>query len=184
MVSTPATLSAAEGQRFPVGAHCGGWGYTVWRTLILSVTLQRSSWFSSVHGSPAPGASGGEGGGCGGVGGGLGEGGGGEGGERSTAQLSVEGQVSELAKCRATLLKAGLPAHAQRMSSLFSSDKRRACCRVEGRGTCDAGRGAGREAGGCGVVAAQAACSGKGPTQGCWGPGHARSARRTCSPCS
>ena len=32
-----------------------------------------------MHGSSAPGASGGEGGGCGGVGGGLGEGGGGEG---------------------------------------------------------------------------------------------------------
>ena len=34
-------------------------------------------------------------------------------------------------------------------------------CRVEGRGTCDAGRGAGREAGGRGAAAAQAACSGK-----------------------
>jgi hypothetical protein len=45
--------------------------------------------------------------------------------------------------------KAELPTHAQRMSSLFASDKEFADCRVEGRGTCDAGRGAGREAGGC-----------------------------------
>jgi len=40
-----------------------------------------------------------------------------------------------------------LPAHAQRMSSLFSLDKEFAPCRVGGRGTCEAGRGAGREAG-------------------------------------
>jgi len=40
-----------------------------------------------------------------------------------------------------------VPAHAQRMSSLFSSDKEFAACRVEGRGICDAGRGAGQEAG-------------------------------------
>ena len=41
-----------------------------------------------------------------------------------------------------------------------------ACCRVEGRGICDAGRGAGREAGGCEAAAAQVACTGEGPTQG------------------
>jgi len=33
-----------------------------------------------------------------------------------------------------------------------------------------------REAGGREAVAAQAACTGEGPNQGCWGPGHARSA--------
>jgi hypothetical protein len=47
-----------------------------------------------------------------------------------------------------------------RLSGWLNAD---APCRVEGRGTCtcDAGRGARREAGGCGVAAAQAACSGK-----------------------
>ena len=41
--------------------------------------------------------------------------------------------------------------------------KARAVCRVEGRGMCDAGRGAGREAGGRGAAAAQAACTGGRP---------------------
>jgi hypothetical protein len=43
------------------------------------------------------------------------------------------------------------------VSKLSGWLKAYACCRVKGRGTCDAGRGAGREAGGRGAVAAQAA---------------------------
>ena len=55
-------------------------------------------------------------------------------------------------------------------------------CRVEGR-ACDAGRGARREVGGRGAAASQAACTGEGPIQGCWGPGHARSALGTSGSC-
>ena len=94
MESTPATLGAADGQHFlcaPVGCalvrgHMHG-SQGRGRALILSVTLQRSSWVFSVHGSSAPGASGGDGGDCGTVGGeraggeGLGGGGDGDGGE-------------------------------------------------------------------------------------------------------
>ena len=89
MESTPATLGAAAFSVCSSGAHwcvgtCMGQGRR--RALILSVTLQRSSWVLSVHGSSAPGASGGDGGDCGTVGGpdggggeGDGDGGGGEG---------------------------------------------------------------------------------------------------------
>ena len=87
MESTPATLGAARSALFcvPVGCAlvcghiCMGRGGR--RALILSVTLQRSSWVFSVHGSSAKGASGGDGGDCGTViAGGDGEGGGSEGG--------------------------------------------------------------------------------------------------------
>eukprot|EP00964_Phaeocystis_antarctica_P096876 scaffold63097_cov63-Phaeocystis_antarctica.AAC.2 len=37
---------------------------------------------------------------------------------------------------------------------------------------------------GRGATAAHAACTERAPTQGLWGPGHARSAPRTCCPCS
>eukprot|EP00964_Phaeocystis_antarctica_P048864 scaffold28300_cov50-Phaeocystis_antarctica.AAC.1 len=93
MESTPATLGAARSALFcvPIGCAlvcghiCKGQGGR--RALILSVTLQRSSWVFSVHGSSAKGASGGDGGDCGTViasgsgegGGGEGDGGGGEG---------------------------------------------------------------------------------------------------------
>jgi hypothetical protein len=41
-----------------------------------------------------------------------------------------------------------------------------AFCRESKGGACDAGRGADREAGGREAAAAQAACTGEGPTQG------------------
>jgi hypothetical protein len=66
------------------------------------------------------------------------------------------------------------------MSKLSGWLKACAFCRVEGR-ACDAGRGAGREAGGRGVVAAQAGMQGEGARVKAWGAGHARSARRTWS---
>ena len=56
--------------------------------------------------------------------------------------------------------------------------------RREKHGMRHAGRGAGREAGGRGAVAAQAACTGGRPGLKAWGQGHARSARRTCGPWS
>eukprot|EP00964_Phaeocystis_antarctica_P056636 scaffold33425_cov62-Phaeocystis_antarctica.AAC.1 len=82
MESTPATRREPH----TVGACRGSIGRHVWavsgqgrregrrRASIFSVTLQRSSWVLSVHGSSAYGASGGDGGGCGGLGGGDGGG--------------------------------------------------------------------------------------------------------------
>ena len=52
-----------------------------------------------------------------------------------------------------------------------------ATCRVEKGGACDAGQGAGREAGGRGAAAAQAARTGKARLKA-WGP-RARRAERT-----
>ena len=86
MESTPATLSASRLALFYVPVRCAlvrghiCMGQGGRHALILSVTLHRSSWVLSVHGSSAPGASGGDGGDCGTViAGGSGEGGGGEG---------------------------------------------------------------------------------------------------------
>eukprot|EP00964_Phaeocystis_antarctica_P137565 scaffold102158_cov51-Phaeocystis_antarctica.AAC.1 len=86
MESTPATLGAARLALFYVPVRCAlvrghiCMGQGGRHALILSVTLHRSSWVLSVHGSSAPGASGGDGGDCGTViAGGLGEGGGGDG---------------------------------------------------------------------------------------------------------
>jgi len=56
--------------------------------------------------------------------------------------------------------------------------------RREKHGMRHAGRGAGREAGGRGAVAAQAACTGGRPGLKAWGQGHARSAPGTCGACS
>ena len=57
-----------------------------------------------------------------------------------------------------------------------------ALCRVEKR-SCEAGRGAGREArGGCWCGGGASGMHGDGPTES-WGPGHAWSARRTSSTC-
>ena len=53
--------------------------------------------------------------------------------------------------------KAELPAHAQRMSSLFALDREVAYCRVARRAY-DAGRAASQEAGGPRAMEAQAAC--------------------------
>ena len=55
-------------------------------------------------------------------------------------------------------------------------------CRVEGRGTCDAGRGCGPGGGRVWGGGGASGMLGVGPTQGCWGPGHARGARtsRSC----
>ena len=57
-----------------------------------------------------------------------------------------------------------------------------AYCQVKGR-ACDAGRGVNLEAGGRGAAASRAACTGKARLKA-WGPGHARSAQRTCRTCS
>jgi hypothetical protein len=59
----------------------------------------------------------------------------------------------------------------------------RASCRVEGKGTCDAGRGCGPGGGRAWGGGGASGMLGEGPIQGLWGPGHARSALRTCSPC-
>jgi hypothetical protein len=56
-----------------------------------------------------------------------------------------------------------------------------AICRVERR-ACDMGQGARPGGGGRGAVAVQAACTGKARVKA-WGPGHARSAPRTCGSC-
>ena len=72
------------------------------------------------------------------------------------------------------------------VSKLSGWLKADACCRVEGR-ACDAGEERCEPGGGraWGVVAArQAACTGKRPDSRLGGQGHARSARRTCSPWS
>ena len=59
-----------------------------------------------------------------------------------------------------------------------------ATCRVERR-ACVTGRGARREAGGSGAAAEQKRhAQGRPASRLAWGPGHARSARGTCSPCS
>jgi hypothetical protein len=102
----------------------------------------------------------------------------------SHAQLPVEGQVPEPE--RAALPKAEVPAHAQRMSSLLAADRGFEPCReskggrVRWGGEVRAGRreGVGRRG------RRKWHVHGEGPTQGLWGPGQARSARRTCVPCS
>eukprot|EP00964_Phaeocystis_antarctica_P061831 scaffold36973_cov54-Phaeocystis_antarctica.AAC.2 len=64
-----------------------------------------------------------------------------------------------------------------KLSGWFNDD---ASCQVEKRAY-DAVRGVSQEAGGRGEVAAQAACKGRGRLKA-GGPGHTRSARRTCCP--
>ena len=63
--------------------------------------------------------------------------------------------------------KAEVPAHAQRMSSLLAADKEFVPCRVARRAYV-AERNAGREAGGRGTGAAQAACTRGGPDSRLW----------------
>jgi hypothetical protein len=101
------------------------------------------------------------------------EGGGGEGG--GAGQLPVEGHQPE--PVRAPLLKAAVPAHAQRMSSLLASDKARfAFCRSRKGGVFIMGgevRAGRRERG---YEAAATACTLGARLKACMGPGHTRGA--------
>ena len=91
-------------------------------------------------------------------------------------QLSVEGQMP--LNERALLSKAGVSAHAQRMSCLLAADKEYASCRVSERGRVRWGaRCVCREV--RGYEAADTACTGPDRRLGAGGAGRARSARRT-----
>jgi hypothetical protein len=89
------------------------------------------------------------------------------------ARLKARGPRAR-AERTANMLLMRVTLEVSKLSGWLKAD---ACCRVEGR-ACDAGgRGASREGGGPGVVAArQAACTGKRPDSRLGGQGHARRA--------